>query len=122
NDLTKGAYERLKSSTLNFYGNVEAREFFRRPVDVVVCDGFSGNIALKSMEGLAEAVFTLLKQEISSGFRQKIGAAMLKTSLKNVSRKLDYRETGGAPLLGINGVCIKCHGSSNHTAIRNGLE
>lgn len=122
NELTKAAFARLKNSSLNFYGNIEAREFFQRPVDVVVCDGFSGNIALKSMEGLAEAVFQLLKEEINSGWKQKLGAALLQSSLKTISRRLDYRETGGAPLLGINGVSIKCHGSSNARAIRNGLD
>ena len=122
NAVVKETFDQLRSSPLNFYGNIEAREFFRRPVDVVVCDGFSGNIALKSMEGLVEAVFTLLKQEIAAGWREKLGAWMLKPALKKVSRRLDYRETGGAPLLGINGVCIKCHGSSNSLALRNGLD
>lgn len=117
-ELTKTVYQALKScDKINFVGNVEARDVLSGDYDVVVTDGFSGNIAIKSMEGLASAVFAILKQEINSSFKAKIGALFMKKSLKSVKSKLDYNRYGGAVFLGAKKIIIKSHGSSKSLAI-----
>lgn len=119
NELTKAAFEALENAGLpfEFVGNVEARDILDGVCDVVVCDGFAGNILLKSMEGAASAIFKVLKQEFTSSTRNKIGALLLKPSLKRFKQTFDYTEHEGALLLGIDGVCIKSHGSSNSKMI-----
>lgn len=117
-ELTKTVYSALKAcDKINFAGNVEARDVLSGDYDVVVTDGFSGNIAIKSMEGLAASVFTILKKEISSSFKSKIGALFMKKSLKAVKAKLDYNKYGGAVFLGAKKIIIKSHGSSKSSAV-----
>lgn len=111
-ELHKQAHQLLKKAKLNFVGNVEARDVLRGNVDVVVCDGFSGNICLKSMEGIAEMLFAEIKDTVKSSFKAKIGAMFLKSSLKGIKNKYDYTKCGGAPLLGVNKIVLKCHGNS----------
>ena len=118
NELTKEAFHLLEKANLNFIGNVEARDVPYGACDVLVCDGFSGNILLKSLEGMAEAVFQILKQEMTATVMSKLGAMLLKPGLKNIKKKMDYMEYGGAPLMGLQGTCIKAHGSSNALAIK----
>lgn len=118
NELVKEAHQILKGcDSLNFIGNVEARELLSGNCDVVVTDGFSGNVALKSMEGVSGCIFDKLKEEISNSFRAKFGALFMKKSLKNLKNTLDYNKKGGAIFLGINKVVIKSHGSSKAPAI-----
>lgn len=121
NELTKEAYPLLKQSSLNFVGNVEGRDIFSRHVDVVVCDGFVGNVLLKTLEGLGQGLVALLKKELASGWRQKAGALLARPGLRRFGRAVDYREYGGAPILGVDGILIKCHGSSDERAILNGV-
>ncbi len=122
NELTKAAYSRLKEQrNINFFGNVEARDIPAGIVDIVVCDGFTGNIILKLTEGLASNLFGIMKEEFTKGFVPKIGALLLKPSLKGLKDSMDYAEHGGAPLLGINGGIIKAHGSSDARAIKNAI-
>lgn len=118
NELTKEAFDLLKESPLNFVGNCEARDILSGNFDVVVCDGFNGNIALKSAEGTANAVFTLLKQGIKEGgLSAKLGAALLLKTFKNLKKKLDYNENGGACFLGVNKVVVKSHGASKAKSV-----
>jgi glycerol-3-phosphate acyltransferase PlsX len=105
----------------NFIGNVEGRDIPKGLADVVVCDGFVGNIVLKFAEGLASAFVTLIKEQIQAHPLAKVGGLLLKSSLREVKKKTDYAEIGGAPLLGVNGVCIICHGKSNPKAIFNAV-
>lgn len=112
NELTKNAFKLLKESDLNFVGSCESRDILSGKFDVVVCDGFDGNIALKSAEGTANAIFKLLKDGIDSSLRAKIGAGLLYPVLKSIKKKLDYTEHGGAGLVGIKKPFVKCHGSS----------
>lgn len=122
NDLTLQAHMLLKDSTLHFGGNAEGRDLMRGTFDVVVCDGFVGNVVLKTSEGLAEFIMHHLKEEVqSSGLVSQLGALAMKPALKNFKRKVDHTEYGGAPLLGLNGTCIICHGSSRAKAIMNAL-
>lgn len=108
--------------TINFIGNVEGRDIPKGTADVVVCDGFVGNVVLKFGESLASAIIRLVKDEIErSGFITKLAAVMIKPALKRLMKKLDYAEYGGAPLLGVNGGCIICHGSSDALAIKNAI-
>jgi len=118
NELVIRAAELLRASGLRFIGNVEGREFFDGTADVVVCDGFVGNVALKFGEGLALGIFTLLREELRRTMRVKIGAALALPGFRAVRRRMDYAEYGGAPLLGVNGVCIIGHGSSKAKAMR----
>ncbi len=104
---------------INFIGNVEGRDLMKGDYDVVVCDGFSGNIVLKLTEGVASALFRLIKDEITSTVTRKIGAALVKPGLMELKKRFDYSEYGGAPLLGIKGLSIVCHGSSKRAAIKN---
>ncbi|RKD34397.1 phosphate acyltransferase PlsX [Thermohalobacter berrensis] len=121
NELTRDTYEILSQSNINFYGNLEARDIPEGLVDVLVCDGFVGNIILKLTEGLALTIFSMLKEEFTKTPFTKLGALMLKPGLKNFKNKLDYTEYGGAPLLGVNGAVIKAHGSSDAKAIKNAI-
>ncbi|WP_084029351.1 phosphate acyltransferase PlsX [Lebetimonas sp. JH292] len=122
NSVTKETFKILKENCKAFIGNVEGSDIFKGGVDVVVCDGFIGNIVLKTSEGAAEAISTLIKQEIyASGLLQKIGALLLKPVFKGLKKATDYAEYGGAPLLGINGCVIISHGKSNSKAIKNAI-
>jgi glycerol-3-phosphate acyltransferase PlsX len=121
NELSKETYQLLKESSLNFIGNVEARYITSGEADVIVCDGFVGNVVIKFAEGLAGTLFYLLKKELSASFIRKIGGAMALPAFKAVKKQLDYDEYGGAPLLGVNGVSIVCHGSSKAKAIKNAI-
>lgn len=122
NALVKETYELLKQSPLHFIGNVEGRDVYRGDVDVVVCDGFVGNISLKISEGLAEAAMQMLKREIMKTWRAKLGYLLIRDALAGFKKQVDYAEYGGAPLLGIDGTGIICHGASNAVAIRNAIE
>jgi len=121
NQLTIAAYELLEQSNLNFVGNIEPRDIPKGLVDVMVCDGFLGNCLLKFAEGLAGGFGVLLKRELTKNFVRKLGALTLVPGLKHIKKQFDYSEYGGAPLLGINGVSIICHGSSNSIAICNAI-
>ncbi|MBI5894386.1 MAG: phosphate acyltransferase PlsX [Deltaproteobacteria bacterium] len=121
NELTRETHEILKTCSLNYIGYVEGRDIFYGDVDVVVCDGFVGNVVLKLTEGLVEALASLLKNEIENSFYAKIGYMLGKGAVKNLKKKLDYSEYGGAPLLGIDGICIISHGASTAKAIKNAI-
>lgn len=123
NALTKEAFELLSESNINFMGNMEGRDILSGQYDVVVCDGFTGNVALKSCEGTAGAIFNVLKSEINSGgLKAKLGALLLKNVLKGVKKKLDYNEIGGAGFLGVNKIVVKAHGSSGSKAFAAAIE
>ncbi len=121
NPLTKEVYKCLKVTNLNFIGNVEGRDVFNGRADVIVCDGFTGNVALKTSEGLIEAVMKLLKDELTSNLQAKLGALLSQPSFRRLKKRLDYSEYGGAPLLGLRGVSIICHGRSSSNAIKNAI-
>jgi len=112
----------LRSSDLNFIGNREGRDIVSGDYDVLVCDGFSGNIALKTIEGTASALFKLIKEELMSSVKMKMGAALVKPGLKEIKKYLDPNEQGGAPLVGVKGISIICHGSSKAAAIVNAFD
>jgi glycerol-3-phosphate acyltransferase PlsX len=120
-DLIKEVHKALKEVRLNFIGNVEGRDIFNGRADVIVCDGFTGNVALKTSEGLIEAAVMLLREELSRNIQAKIGALLSLPSFKRLKKRLDYSEYGGAPLLGIRGVSIICHGRSSSNAIKNAI-
>lgn len=121
-ELVKEAHRLLAATPgLNFAGNVEGRDIFAGDVDVVVTDGFTGNVVTKVVEGLVDGLFTVMKQEFVSNLRGKIGALLLVPAFRAVKRRLDYTEYGGAPFLGLAGACVKCHGSSNAAAVCNGI-
>ncbi len=117
--LTKAAYELLDKSHMNFVGNVEAREVPRGACDVIVCDGFVGNVILKLTEGLALNIMELLKSKFTDGMKAKIGAMFLLDKIKELKSEFDYTEYGGAPILGVKGPVVKMHGSSNANAVKN---
>jgi len=121
NILVKEAYALLKDSPLHFIGNVEGRDVFQGDVDVIICDGFVGNICLKVSEGLAEAAMQMLRNEILKSFMAKVGYFLASSAFKAFKKRVDYAEYGGAPLLGINGTGIVCHGKSNAQAIKNAI-
>ncbi|AWB44253.1 phosphate acyltransferase PlsX [Paenibacillus sp. CAA11] len=121
NELTKAAYPLLEQLPVHFVGNVEARDVLSGACDVLVCDGFAGNILLKSLEGTAGTLFSILKQEFTKTFMNKMAAAVLMPSLRGLKSKLDYKEHGGAPLLGLSGLVVKGHGSSDAGAIKNAV-
>ena len=122
NSVTKEAFKMLKESFDNFIGNVEGNDIFKGEVEVVVTDGFIGNIVLKTSEGAAEVIGKLIKEEITnSGLLQKIGALLLKPVFNTLKKATDYAEYGGAPLLGVNGCVIIAHGKSNPKAIKNAI-
>lgn len=121
NELTREASSRLKQTSLNFVGNVEGRDVFRGNVDVIVCDGFIGNIALKISEGLVEHIGGMLKKAIKSSLRSQLGYALSKRAFDDFRKRTDYSEYGGAPLLGVRGITIIGHGRSNPNAIKNAI-
>ncbi len=121
NSLVIRTHQLLKKSSLNFIGNVEGRDTFQGDVDVIVCDGFVGNVCLKLSEGLAEAILTMLKEEISKTFKAKMGYLLARQAFAEFKKRVDYAEYGGAPLLGLNGTAVICHGRSNSLAIKNGI-
>lgn len=122
NLLTKEAFKLLKDSGIRFLGNIEGKDIFSGNADVVVCDGFIGNIVLKTSEGLADVIMKMLRREIADVTTGRIGYLLMKPALRNFKRKTDYAEYGGAPLLGINGTCIISHGRSSAKAIRNAIK
>jgi glycerol-3-phosphate acyltransferase PlsX len=121
NDLTKEAYEQLKASSLNFVGNVEGRDIYNGNCDVVVTDGFTGNVALKISESLVETLGAMIREELTRDMRSKLGAALATPAFARFKKRVDYTELGGAPLLGIDGGAIICHGSSPVKAIKNAI-
>ena len=122
NELTIKAYEALEQmENINFTGNIEGREIPQGEADVIIADGFVGNIVLKLMEGMGKTFSTIIKDEISKSFLSKIGGLLMKDALMGFKKKLDYAEIGGAPLLGVDGISIICHGSSDHRAIHNAI-
>lgn len=121
NELTLAAFQLLRRVNINFIGNVEGREIYEGTADVVICDGFIGNIVLKAEEGMITALLDMAKDEIKRNPLAKLGMAMLMPTLRNFWRKLDYAEYGGAPLLGLDGIVIVCHGRSSARAICNAI-
>jgi glycerol-3-phosphate acyltransferase PlsX len=121
NELTREAFALLKQLRLNFLGNVEGRDLYNGRADVIVCDGFIGNVALKISEGLVEAVSALLKDALSRTISSKIGYVLSRRAFRHFRKLMDYSEYGGAPLLGVKGICIICHGRSNPNAIKNAV-
>jgi glycerol-3-phosphate acyltransferase PlsX len=122
NDLTKEAFPLLRQlSTINFVGNVEGRDVFSGMVDVIITDGFTGNVMLKLSEGLTEAMLSMLKRELMATAVTKAGAMLAKPAFRSIKRRLDYTEYGGAPLLGVNRIVVLGHGRSNAKAIRNAI-
>ena len=117
----KETFDLLKQSTLNFAGNIEGKAMFKDRVDVVVCDGFIGNIALKVAEGTFDFVRSILREEVQSSWLSKLGYLAMKAPFKQLRKRADYSEVGGAPLLGVNGVVIICHGSSKVHTLRNAI-
>lgn len=121
NELTKRVYSMLLGTDINFVGNIEGRDVPFGKADVVICDGFVGNISLKLCEGMGQFFLELLKRELASSLRAKLGALILRPYLRRLVKLADYAEYGGAPLLGIEGIIIKCHGSANAKAIKYGI-
>ena len=121
NELTREVYTRLKKSAVHFVGNVEGGDLFSGDVDVIVCDGFIGNIALKICEGLAVSIFDLLKKSLKSSLVSQVGAVLSQGAFKGLKKTIDYTEYGGAPLLGVRGVCVIGHGRSNASAVKNAI-
>jgi phosphate acyltransferase len=121
NELTKAAYPLLEQAPIHFVGNVESRDVLRAPCDVLVCDGFAGNIMLKSIEGAAGTIFSALKEEFTRTWVTKLAALAVKKGLSQFRRKMDYNEVGAAPLLGVDGLVLKSHGSSSATAFKNAV-
>lgn len=121
-DLTQAAYQLLKADdSLHFIGNIEGRDIPAGAADVMVCDGFTGNLVLKTMEGMAKTIMSMLQAEVEASLKYKMGALLMKPALRGLKHRMDYAEYGGAPLLGVNGISIVCHGSSKADAIRNAV-
>jgi glycerol-3-phosphate acyltransferase PlsX len=121
NELTREAYDLLKRTSLNFTGNVEGREVFAGNVDVIVCDGFIGNVALKISEGVVEHIGALLKKALHSTLAAQVGYVLSRRAFQDLKKKIDYSEYGGAPLLGVRGITVIGHGRSNPNAIKNAI-
>lgn len=121
NELTRDAHQLMKSAAINFVGNVEGRDVYAGETDVIVCDGFTGNITLKISEGLVEAIESLLHAELQSTFGSQIGYLLSAQAFRRFRKRVDHAEYGGAPLLGVNGVCIVGHGRSSAKAVRNAV-
>jgi glycerol-3-phosphate acyltransferase PlsX len=121
NELTRDAHRLLKDSLFQFAGNIEARDVYGGHADVIVCDGFTGNVALKISEGLVEVVEGLLAEELSSTLTMRVGSLLTRRALRRFHRRVDYSEYGGAPLLGVAGVTIVGHGRSSPRAVRNAI-
>jgi glycerol-3-phosphate acyltransferase PlsX len=121
NQVTKETFRIMKETGLNFMGNAEGRDVFNGNMDVIVCDGFTGNVVLKASESLAEMMSKMIREEITRGFMRKIGALLTKGAFADIKKRTDYSEYGGAPLLGVKGGCIISHGRSNAKAIKNAI-
>jgi glycerol-3-phosphate acyltransferase PlsX len=121
NEMTKEVFKMLKKSSLNFVGNIEGRHLFEDPVEVVVCDGFVGNVILKTCESISVAIFAWLKHELARTPMRKLGALLARKSFRSIRDKTNYEEYGGSPLLGVDGICIIAHGSSTPLAVKNAL-
>jgi glycerol-3-phosphate acyltransferase PlsX len=121
NELTRDAHRALKDAPVRFIGNVEARDVYSGVADVIVCDGFTGNVALKVSEGLADMVEGLLREELSSTFSTRVGYLLSLRAFRRFRKRVDYSEYGGAPLLGVGGVVIVAHGRSSAKAVRNAI-
>lgn len=121
NELTRAATPLLKNLGINFIGNVEGRDIYTGKADVIVCDGFIGNVALKVSEGLVDIIMKMLRESLEATATRKLGYLLSKGAYRDFKKRVDYSETGGAPLLGVKGVCIVCHGRSNANAIRNAI-
>ncbi len=122
NELAKTSYEELKQMDINFVGNIEGRDVIESKADIIVCDGFTGNIILKTCEGVAIGMMNLMKETLMSSTKGKIGALLIKDDLRRLKSFLDYSEYGGAPFLGVKGGVIKAHGSSDAKAIKNAIK
>ena len=120
-DLTRQVFQEMKAGGFNFIGNVEGSDVFKGTVDVVVCDGFVGNVILKSAEGLAGAVANMMREELGRSWRTRLGYLLAKPAFAGFRRRVDYREYGAAPLLGVEGGCFIGHGRSNPKAVRNSI-
>ena len=121
NELTRQAAALLRALPLNFIGNVEGRDLYSGVVDVIVCDGFIGNVALKVSEGIVDVIKQMLQESLEATITRKIGYVLSRQAYTDFKKRLDYSEYGGAPLLGVKGVCIICHGRSNANAIKNAI-
>lgn len=121
NDLVREAFDRLQEAPVRFIGNVEGKDLFSGAADVIVSDGFTGNVALKATEGVVQSVLALAKHEITKNFFAKLGYLLMKRHLKKIYKRIDYAEYGGAQLLGVDGVCIIGHGRSNPAAVRSAV-
>ena len=121
NDLTREVYEDLRESSLNFVGNVEGRDIYNGNCDVVVTDGFTGNVSLKISESLADMLGAMIKEELARDLRSRVGAALVLPAFQRFRKRVDYTEMGGAPLLGIDGAAVISHGSSPPKAIKNAI-
>ena len=122
NDLTKETFKLLSEEKLNFIGNIEPRDVTKGDVNVIVCDGFVGNTILKMYEGTASTIMKVIKEEVmATGITSKVGALLLKPVFKSIANRFDYKEYGGAPFLGVDGICIKAHGSSDGKAFKNAI-
>jgi glycerol-3-phosphate acyltransferase PlsX len=121
NELTLGAFKLCKQIDINFIGNVEGYDLFANRVDVVICDGFVGNVVLKTCESLAMGMISMLKQELSRNPKRKLGAYLAQNALRAIKRRMDPEAYGGAPLLGLNGTVMKAHGSAREKAIMNAI-
>jgi glycerol-3-phosphate acyltransferase PlsX len=121
NELVRETHDRLKTTPLNFVGNVEGPEIFAGNVDVIVCDGFIGNIALKIAEGVAQHIGGMLKQALQGTLAAQVGSLLARSAFQKLKKQIDYSEYGGAPLLGVRGVTIIGHGRSNANAIKNAI-
>src|SRR5918997_2401899 len=120
-DFTKEVFKMLKESQLNFRGNIEGHDLFAHPAEVVVCDGFVGNVILKTCEAVGDAIFKWLKHALVKSKVRMAGAYLAQSAFKTIRKKVNYEEYGGSPLLGVNGICIIAHGSSTPLAIKNAL-
>jgi glycerol-3-phosphate acyltransferase PlsX len=121
NELTREAHNRFKHLPINFVGNVEGRDVFAGNVNVIVCDGFIGNVALKISEGVAQLIVTLLKDALKSTLSSQVGSLLSRRAFEGFRKKIDYSEYGGAPLLGLRGITVIAHGSSNANALKNAI-
>src|SRR5579884_73304 len=121
NELTRAATPMLKSLSINFVGNVEGRDLYTGETDVIVCDGFVGNVALKVSEGLVDVIKHMLQESLKETLTRQIGYVLARSAFADFKKRVDYSEFGGAPLLGVKGVCIICHGRSNPKAIKNAI-
>lgn len=120
-ELIREAYRALEESPLRFLGNVESRDIYRGSADVVVCDGFTGNVVLKTSEAVVETMLHLLREELRGSLLSKLGARLARGAFRRYRRRVDYAEFGGAPLLGVRELCVICHGRSSAKAIKNGI-